>query len=127
MGMSVAGDVADASFYAAAERPFILTPSVRRRFNVVAYARFKDDGAVILGGTRESRLHFWDEFRRHALHFVLKVERVSHSELQMLDLQFYKGPRHSVTGILDYKLYRKPTSIWRPPFTSQRSPLPYTC
>ena len=112
MGMSASGDVADASFYTLAEKPFILQPSTRRRYRILFYARFKDDGFMIVDpddGVCALR-DMLEDFKTHAAPFRIKLESISKTSCQMLDLSFTKGDG----GRLDYSLYKKQTSIWQP-------------
>ena len=48
MGMLPSSDIADATFYSMVEKPFILKTSTRRDYRILFYARFKDDGLIIM-------------------------------------------------------------------------------
>ena len=114
MGMSVAGDVADLAFYAAAERRLMLIASIRRQHDVKLYARFKDDGLIVLKRNRVSNFDLFSLFKEKASFFKLTCDSISSHEFNMLDVSFFKGSLYREAGHLDYKLYTKPTQIWRP-------------
>ena len=46
--------------------------------------------------------------------FVLKLDAVSRDKVQMLDVDLFKGSRFSSRGVLDYRLFVKASSIWKP-------------
>ena len=114
MGMTFSGDVSDAAFYWMAERDFVLQPATRQRYCIYLYVRYKDDILTILGGTRETRAEFVRVFRSKTDFFKLKVDSFSSSSIEMLDITIFKGPRWSSTGLLDHKLFTKPSSQWQP-------------
>ena len=112
--MSVAGEVADLAFYAAAERPFILRPRTRRDNHILAHVRFKDDGLIVCKKDRlRNRQLFWN-FDKETSFFKLTCESIGRDEFTMLDVRFFKGPKFSASGQLDYELYRKPSQVWKP-------------
>ena len=45
---------------------------------------------------------------------VVQVESVRDTTVQMLDLELYLGDRFKRYGLLDYRLFTKPTEIWIP-------------
>ena len=96
------------------ERHFVLRADVQHRYHIRGYCRFKDDILLIIGGTLSSRASFLEEFRRRSRFFALKVDCVSSSSAEMLDITIFKGPSWRNSGMLDHTLFTKPTSIWLP-------------
>ena len=114
MGMLCSGEVSDAAFYSMAERRTVLLPHFRRRFQISFYGRFKDDIILVCGARKEELRNLLEEMRASAGEFRLQVESVSAHSAVMLDIELFKGPPFERTGVLSYRHYRKPTSIWRP-------------
>jgi len=114
MGVVCSGEVSDVCFYALAEKHFCLDPHVRKKFDIMYYGRFKDDGLLIIGGNVESRVKFFNFFKTRAKFFDVKVESISRCSCTMLDVRLYKGERWRQSGILDSELYEKQTSQWVP-------------
>jgi len=114
--MICSGDIADAALYNAAEKNFLLRPSVRKRYGILHYSRFKDDGLIIVDGKVDLNLlsEMFGTFRELAYPFTIKLETVGRKGFQMLDLAFSKGERFDVCSCLDFCLFTKPTSIWKP-------------
>ena len=67
-----------------------------------------------MGGAPASRFEFLDRFMTMSSPFVIKIEDISSHRTGFLDLVLHKGPRWHMTGLLDYSLYTKPSSLWLP-------------
>ena len=61
MGMLCSGAISNVAFMENAEKDFAIREDVQRSFNVLYYARFMDDGFVIIGGSSQRRMEFWKE------------------------------------------------------------------
>ena len=98
------------------EKVFILLPRVRRKYGILHYYRFKDDGIIVFDGKSSSdlRFEFFAAFRAFVDPFAVKVDSFSSHEFQMLDVLFWKGERFLSTSSLDSCLFTKPSSIWMP-------------
>jgi hypothetical protein len=114
MGVPCSGEVSDAAFYCMVERDFIYPRSPRVQHVLKFYARFKDDALVILGGDLDQRCAFVEEYRARAAFFKIKVESVSTWSVTMLDVRLFKGRQWESTGVIDYTLHVKDTSVWVP-------------
>ena len=115
MGSLLSGDASDLTFYSLCERPYALSPAARRSFGVCSYGRFKDDGLVVFNHCDQIRQDaFFREFRSRALPYVLTVDDMEPSRVSMLDVTFFKGQDFSVSHKLQFQLYLKQTSVWRP-------------
>lgn len=75
---------------------------MRSRFHIRAYAWFKDDLLIVIGGDANPRRRFYHALQAKAIFFRLKVESISRSSVEMLDIILYKGNRHRLYGILDH-------------------------
>ena len=65
-----------------------------------------------------------NEMRSHAHPFILNVDCVSKGQSQMLDLDIsISFPSGGSKGGCSFRLYNKPTSIWRPLSPASRHPL----
>ena len=113
-GIACSGSISDATFYHMVEEPFALRKSIRRKFRVYVYVRFRDDIFLALGGTAETRLAFVNRMRKLSSEFELGMDAFSLQQVEMLDLTIYKGERHRRCQRLDFKIFEKSTSIWVP-------------
>ena len=112
MGMPCSGEVSDAAFYFLAEDDFVLNERIRSHYRVYSYYRFKDDILLIIGGNKETRRLFMNEFKKHSRCFKLDIETVSDTGVNMLDVWVEKeSPRCRSKLVID--MYEKPTSIKR--------------
>ena len=66
MGLRCSGELSDACFYKLAEEGFASDLEVQQRYGVLHYSRFKDDGFIIIDGTREQRNSFCQQLKRIA-------------------------------------------------------------
>ena len=125
MGMICSGEVADATLYALVEKRFTLLPRVRRKYGILNYYRFNDDGIVIFDGkvSSDARFEFFFAFRDLSKPSSINVHSFSSNEFQMLDVLFWKGERFSSLSLLDFRLFTKPTSIWKPLSCESMHPL----
>ena len=115
MGMIPSSQISDAALYSLLEKDFILKTSVRRSFEIYFYVRFRDDILLITGASLESNKRLVDAMRLHASPFVLKVESVSKTGCQMLDLDVCVSPNpHLDFDSCVFRLFTKPTNIWQP-------------
>ena len=114
MGMQHNSDVSDATFFRNVEEPFALRRDVQQRYDILFYGRVRDDGLGIMGGDAHSRRSFWAEFKRRSVEFKIKLDSISSSSVQMLDLEFFKGPIWRLSGRMDSRLFVKQTSVWKP-------------
>ena len=110
MGLICSGDISDWTFFVDAEENFVLYESVRTRFGILLYLRFKDDIFIILEAEDGMVTTFLDEFRALAGDFVLKLDADSFSSVEMLDLTISKEARWLRSGVLDTAVYIKPTA-----------------
>ena len=108
MGMIPSGSLSDATLYACMEKDFILKPSVRRRYQILFYTRFRDDILMLVNNDIDTIRTLLDEIRCHAHPFVITLDSISKSRFQMLDLDVSFSPTVS------FELFTKPSSIWQP-------------
>ena len=111
MGLIMSGPISDYSFYVLAESGFLLDPAVRERHHIRTYMRFKDDLFLVVGGDAASRRAFYYELQRRAAYFKLKVDCISATAVEMLDLIIYKGNYWQHHGILDYRVRIRTTAL----------------
>jgi len=111
MGLLCSGEISDFLFYQLAEKYFVLRDEIRLKYHIKFYARFKDDLFIVLGGSPESRKEFWHEFKTRSKYFKLKMESISNTEANVLDLCLFKGPLWRRTSRLDIKMFFKPTGL----------------
>jgi hypothetical protein len=115
MGLLCAPDIANTAFDRAVES-VILEVDVLRRYRVLAYFRFMDDGLILGDGERGSQLELFHQARAlaSAAGFHLIVESVSATECVYLDLRLKKDEEFFRTGFLNISVHRKPTSLSQP-------------
>ena len=111
MGMISSGDFADFVLYVLVELGFLLLPSVRERFHIRAYFRFKDDLFVIAGGPEWSRRALFNVMQVKARFSKLVLDSSSPLQARFLDLEVSKGVRWRSVGSLDYRVVVKTTSL----------------
>ena len=115
MGSMYAGDASDLHFYVSAEKAFCLLPAVRREYGIIFYGRFKDDGIIIFSHrSHEVRCRFWNKFQAFANEYKITVDSWSADEAVFLDVRVFKGTDFAYNLKLDYDLYVKPTSVYKP-------------
>ena len=103
MGLISSGAISDFVFFCLCEVNFLLHESTRRTYHIKAYARFKDDLFIVLGGDKANRIAFYRELQSKASSvFKLKVDSISTSCVEMLDLLLYKGSNFQRGGVIDY-------------------------
>ena len=85
MGLRCSGDHCDYAFFILAETSFLLDETVRARYVVRAYFKFKDDLFLVLGGDKPSRFAFYRELQSRCQFFKLKVDATSKTKVNMLD------------------------------------------
>ena len=120
MGMSCSGELSDMTFYNNVERDFLERESVRDRFNIIYYSRFKDDGIIIFSHFDACRIDElkWELMQRSAF-FKLAFGDLNFERADFLDVSVFKGNGWKLTGFLDHCIFHKPTSIYQPlAFTS---------
>jgi len=79
-------------------------------YDVVAYARYRDDLLIAINAHESNVPHCWHAFKRWAHPFEVTLDGASDLSVVMLDVEFYKGDGWSSTGVIDYRPYVKPTS-----------------
>ena len=114
MGLLCSPEVSNLAFYALAEKPWALVPAVASRFQMAYYGRFMDDIIVIIAGDPASRVQWATEYKHRSSFFRITCDSVSIDTAVMLDLVLFKGPHWHHSGLLDYKVHIKSTSIWTP-------------
>ena len=114
MGLVHSGEVSDAAFSRLAEDSLIGDSSLRAKYCIELYARFKDDMFIALGGDSDSRIAFMNTFKARAAFFEVGLESLSSSACTMLDVYLYKGSSFQACGVLDFRIHVKGTSIWNP-------------
>ena len=110
MGLECSGDISDVCFDRMVEKAYCNNKTVRERYHVEFYGRFKDDILVVLGGSKESRREFLEGMKKRSRFFKLKVESVNVDSAVMLDLTVSKGTRYKVSGCLDIAIHTKSTA-----------------
>ena len=110
MGLEMSGDVSDIAFHEMVEAEFVLNESVREKYHVEFYGRFRDDILLIIAGTPESRREFIDCLKVRSKFFKLKVESISRNSAVMLDLVVSKGFRFENIGSPDISIHTKSTA-----------------
>lgn len=73
-----------------------------------AYFRFLDDIWGVWTYSRENFIAFTNHLNRHQKSIKIKFEIDPH-QVNFLDVVTYKGPKFEKQGLLDYKVYFKPT------------------
>ena len=115
MGSLASGELSDTTFYHLVEKPFTLDPRVQREFGVAHYGRFRDDGIIcFLNTTSSTRLRFFQRMQELAADYELTAEVADTDNIEMLDVSFFRGRMFDDHGVLDYRLFSKPSSVWRP-------------
>lgn len=114
MGLTCSAEVSNAAFYMLTERNLLLEPDIRADYGILFYGRFHDDGLLILNCPQESRMELFRLMSVRSKFFELKIEEVSLSGLNMLDIYVHKGRGLLSSGCLDFTHFQKVTSIWRP-------------
>jgi len=111
MGLICAGDLSNSAFYNMAEKDYACDPQIQRDHGIDLYARYMDDIIIIASGPREKQNAFILELVRFADCFKVLCESVSSYSCKMLDLHIFFGPKHNSTGLCDYNISSKQTSI----------------
>ena len=106
MGLLSSDEISNFSFYQLVEK-HVLTDSYKQEFGLKLWLRFKDDIFVVLDSEHDKRVEFWHDVRKRAEFFVTKVDCVSRSSLDMLDMVVYKGNRFAASGKLDIGAFVK--------------------
>ncbi|CAE7518089.1 unnamed protein product, partial [Symbiodinium microadriaticum] len=88
MGLACSGEVCDITFYDTVESKVL---SDLTSFDVHCYMRFKDDILVVLSCDRAQRLALINHRKCFSRVWSLKVECISDTECQFLDLHISKG------------------------------------
>ena len=79
---------------------------------ILFHGRFRDDGFMIIQGSIEEAKQFFTI--ANSYHQLLKFTyEISESSMIFLDTEIYKGKRFKDHGILDIKLYTKPTNTFQ--------------
>ena len=124
MGMIASGHISDAVLYSSLERDLMLKPSVRRRYSISFYARFRDDIIVFSHASLDDLRSLISNMRTATHPFVLKLESVSKTQCQMLDVNVgFRFPAGGGSGHCHFSLFTKPSSIWQPLGPSSMHPL----
>jgi hypothetical protein len=110
MGLLFSGDVSDCVYYHNVEQKFLANAGSQ----LVYYARYRDDVIMVLDGPQARTQELVKQYLSSNSIFKIEIESVSQSSCSFLDLELFKGQRHKISGHLDYKLYVKPTALWRP-------------
>ena len=115
MGSLASGELSDTTIYHLVGKPFTLDPRVQREFGVAHYGRFRDDGIIcFLNTTSNTRLRFVQRMQDLAVDYELTAEVADTDNIEMLDVSFFRGRMFDDHGVLDYRLFSKPSSVWRP-------------
>ena len=110
MGLLHSGDVADAALLKMAEARYAVMPSVMNCMGICKYFRFKDDILVIADDRkRQCVVRFLKEFKKRTKYFKMKVETITHDEVQFLEVVIFKDGQR-----LGIKPYFKPTAVGIP-------------
>ena len=107
MGLACSGEVCDITFYDTVESKVL---SDLTSFDVHCYMRFKDDILVVLSCDRAQRLALINHRKCFSRVWSLKVECISDTECQFLDLHISKGNQWRSTGHLDVRIFHKASS-----------------
>lgn len=111
MGLECSREVSDTAFHCLAEESVVLNPTIRRKYRITFYARFRDDIFIILGGEDcSSKSEFFAEFSKRSDFFKLKVDCLNKCEVPMLDLRIFRGRRWHQSRVLDVGMYEKATA-----------------
>ncbi|MFM7989012.1 MAG: hypothetical protein ACKPKO_57835 [Candidatus Fonsibacter sp.] len=111
MGLVHSGEVSDGSYYHIAESRYLDT--YRDRYGLKTYLRYRDD-IFVIGTNTLDMFRFWIHVERVSKPYGVKMEQVSTSGVDMLDIHVFKGPGWSVSGFLDYRPLIKTTSLGIP-------------
>jgi len=114
MGLTMSGDISDGAFYSLVERDFMLKEDVISEYNILYYARYKDDGIIVSNAPFSKRWELAQRMRQRAKFFEIDFEKVSSYGTEFLDVVAWKGLRWQKTGHLDHSVYFKLTSQWIP-------------
>ena len=76
------------------------------QYGIKLYCRFKDD-ILIIGSESLAAYSFGVRLQNQCPEFQLELDSMSLSHINMLDMQFFKGPGWKATGVLDSKVVWK--------------------
>lgn len=115
MGQNFSGELADAAFYSDVERNRVDNARWLATMGIRLYARFKDDifMAVSTDPIIYHTCYRWLVTDNRSC-FKVKLEAVSRSNVDMLDINIFKGPRYASSGRLDFRPIWKKTSLGAP-------------
>ena len=113
MGLVCSGEVSDLAFLELVEKPFLLKQEHREEFGIVGYCRFKDDLLLITRGSLAKSSELISRMRSLSGPFKLKVESVSKTCVNMLDVTLFVQERNNLYRI-SARPYVKATSNWTP-------------
>ena len=110
MGAIHSGEVSDMVLYNKAEKGYVLSHSVRSRFGLRGYGRFRDDIVVAISAAGWEA--WYDGFvKALAPVYTCKLEALSRVSVQILDARLIFTPDHRS---LVYAPYLKPSTIGAP-------------
>ena len=87
-----------------------MKPSITSDYSILFYARFRDDILLVVNANLDVTRDLINRMKREASPFVLTIDSVSKHGFQMLDVE---GTLR-VDGLLEFSLFQKTTSIWKP-------------
>ena len=106
MGLCFSGEIADLVLFRLSETRFLENSKHVLR----SYSRFKDDVFVIFKGNSLACHRWFQDFEKTCSNvFRLKLEQISETSVDVLDLTVFKGARWVKTGHLDTKPFFKPS------------------
>ena len=77
MGMAMSCAIADAALYNLIEMNWIKSETVRAKFGIIHYSRFKDDILVVMLPNWTDVKQFIAEIKTRATYFKIEVEKCS--------------------------------------------------
>ena len=109
MRLVCSGEIADVCFWKMCEAEFLCKATVKEKYQIAGFWRFKDDIIVGIAGDSTSRLHFAKELRKRSRFYRLEFE-LCKTTANFLDLSLTIESNGSIT----WTRFQKPTSLWQP-------------
>ena len=107
MGSHASPEIADITFH-----DMEMKIISKHRTKIDLWLRFRDDVFMIFDGTQRELNDFFTNINSMHPTFEFSIES-SQQEITYLDLEIFKGQRHSETGILDMRTHTKLTDTFQ--------------
>ena len=112
MGTSFSSDLCDLALYQLAEQ-YIVNADTFASLKIKMWLRYRDDIFVV--GNRDGCIELFNRFRNRIKDvWKVKVEVVTQTSLDFLDLQIFVAKNHIGQQVLMHKPYSRPTKVFCP-------------